>query len=102
MKKIHKVLLIQPPSTLQRLQRIKSRRPEIEAPLPFVYIGPYLVEAGFEVCVIDLRIDSISHWKSYLRENQPLIAGISVMPGSMLRDTIQITKLIKLFSPKTK
>jgi anaerobic magnesium-protoporphyrin IX monomethyl ester cyclase len=98
----HSILLIQPPSTLQELQRLKSRRPEIEPPLPFVYISPYLLDAGFQVHILDLRIDSISMLKVYLQETTPLVVGISVMPGSMLRDTIKLTKLIKCLSPSTK
>ncbi len=96
------ILLIQPPSTLQRLQRLKSRSPELEAPLPFVYIAPYLLDAGFRVAVLDLRIDNVSALERCLRESRPLLAGISVMPGSMLRDTITITRLIKRLAPGTK
>ena len=90
-----RVLLIQPPSTLQRLQRWKSRRPEMEPPLPFVCIGPYLLDAGFDVDVLDLRIEGIHALLRILRDTPPLIAGISVMPGSMLLDAIRITRLIK-------
>src|SRR6266576_643231 len=101
-KKRRSILLIQPPSILQRLQRLKSRKPEIEAPLPFVYISPYLIDAGFQVHILDLRIDSVSMLETYLHETPPLIAGISVMPGSMLRETIKLTKLIKCLSPSTR
>jgi radical SAM superfamily enzyme YgiQ (UPF0313 family) len=96
------ILLIQPPSTLQRLQKLKNRRPELEAPLPFVAIAPYLLDAGFTVRVLDLRIDDVAALTRVLRESPPLIAGLSVMPGSMLRDTIGITRLIKELSPRTK
>ena len=96
------IVLIQPPSTLQKLQRIKAKRPEIEAPLPFVYLAPYLLDAGFNVHVLDLRIDSVSTLERNLRELRPLIAGVSVMPGSMLRDTIEVTRRIKQASPATK
>jgi len=95
------VLLIQPPSALQRLQRFKSRRPELEAPLPFVAIAPGLLETGFDVEVVDLRIDALGGLGRVLRETRPLIAGISVMPGSMLLDTIRITRFIKRCSPGT-
>ena len=96
------IVLIQPPSTLQKLQRIKAKRPEIEAPLPFVYLAPYLLDAGFNVHVLDLRIDPVSTLERNLRELRPLIAGVSVMPGSMLRDTIEVTRRIKQTSPATK
>jgi len=95
------ILLVQPPSTLQRLQRIKSRRPELEAPLPFVAIPPYLLDAGFRVHVLDLRIDDLGVLRRALRETTPLIAGISVMPGSMLLDAIRVTRIIKRCSPAT-
>ena len=96
------ILLIQPPSTLQKLQRIKARRPELEAPLPFVYLASYLQDAGFPVHVLDLRIDSMASLERCLKELRPLVAGISVMPGSMLRDAIEVTRRIKLVSPATK
>ena len=95
------IVLIQPPSTLQRLQRLKSRRPELEAPLPFVYIAPYLLDAGFSVQVLDLRIDSLAALRRTLQATRPLIAGISVMPGNMLRDAIAVTRLVKSQSPST-
>jgi radical SAM superfamily enzyme YgiQ (UPF0313 family) len=97
-----RVLLIQPPSTLQRLQRWKSRLPEMEPPLPFVCIGPYLLDAGFEVDVLDLRIEGITALRRILRDSPPLIAGISVMPGSMLLDAIRITRLVKEAAPASK
>jgi radical SAM superfamily enzyme YgiQ (UPF0313 family) len=96
------ILLIQPPSTLQKLQRLKSRRPELEAPLPFVYLASYLQDAGFRVYVLDLRIDRMAALERSLKELRPLIAGISVMPGSMLRDALEVTHRIKLVSPATR
>jgi len=70
--------------------------------LPFVYLASYLQDAGFRVHVFDLRIDSIATLERSLRELQPLIAGISVMPGSMLRDAVEVTRRIKVVSPTTK
>jgi radical SAM superfamily enzyme YgiQ (UPF0313 family) len=96
------IVLVQPPSTLQKLQRLKAKRPEMKAPLPFVYLAPYLLDAGFQVHVLDLRIDPVSTLERHLRELRPLIAGVSVMPGSMLRDTIEVTRRIKRASPATK
>src|SRR5262249_12649137 len=48
------------------------------------------------------RIESVSMLKAFLQETTPLIAGISVMPGSMLWSTIKLTKLIKCLSPSTR
>ncbi|GMU24359.1 MAG: hypothetical protein AMXMBFR13_44330 [Phycisphaerae bacterium] len=98
----NRILFIQPPSTMLRLQRLKSRRPALEAPLPFVYLAPYLLDAGFQVRVLDLRIDSIATLRRCLQNESPGIAGISVMPGSMLKDTIEVTRRIKQWSPGTR
>lgn len=98
----NRILFVQPPSTMQRLQRWKSRRPELEAPLPFVCMAPYLQKAAFHVRVIDLRIDPITALHRCLHEERPGIAGLSVMPGSMLKDTIEVTRRIKQASPLTR
>ena len=97
-----KIVLIEPPSTMQKLQSIKSRRPHLGAPLPYVYIGSYLQEAGIPSEVIDMRINSFAYLRDYLIDNQPALAGITIMPGNALRRSITLNKLIKKYSPKTK
>jgi radical SAM superfamily enzyme YgiQ (UPF0313 family) len=96
------ILLIQAPSRLQQLQRLKTRRPEMDAPLPLIYLAPYLLNAGFSVEIIDLRIDGVAALEEYLRKRKPLLAGLSVMPGSMLRSTIALSRRIKSISTETK
>ena len=97
-----KIVLIEPPSTMQKLQSIKSRRPHLGAPLPYVYIGSYLQEAGIPAEVIDMRINSTAYLRDYLRDNKPALAGITIMPGNALRRSIALNKLIKKYSPHTK
>jgi anaerobic magnesium-protoporphyrin IX monomethyl ester cyclase len=96
------VLLVQTPSRVQQLQLLKTRRPEMEAPLPLLYLAPYLLDAGFKVTIIDLRIDGTRVLDNYLKERCPLLAGLSVMPGSMLRTSMSISRRIKALSPRTK
>src|SRR5215470_12161454 len=74
----------------------------MEAPLPLLYLAPYLLDAGFKVTILDLRVDSTRVLDNYLKERCPLVAGLSVMPGSMLRTSISISRRIKALSPRTK
>lgn len=97
-----RILLVEPPSNMGRLQRIKSRLPHLGAPLPFVYIAPYLLKAGFTVDIIDMRISSRGELAKYLGEKKPLLAGISVMPGHALPRIIRLNSFIKERSPSTR
>jgi radical SAM superfamily enzyme YgiQ (UPF0313 family) len=86
---------------MQRLQKLKSRKPHLGAPLPFIYIAPYLQRAGFEVEFLDLRISDVKHLRHCLEKTRPVVAGISVMPGSALPRILHLSHLIKKWSPKT-
>lgn len=97
-----RILLVEPPSTMGKLQRIKSKQPHLGAPLPFVYIAPYLLNGGFEVDIIDMRISSEDELKKYLRANKPLLAGVSIMPGHALPRAIRLSDIIKEWSPSTR
>jgi radical SAM superfamily enzyme YgiQ (UPF0313 family) len=100
--KMFRILLVEPPCNMGRLQRIKSRLPHMGAPLPFVYIATYLLKAGFMVDIIDMRISSEGELAKYLKEKKPLLAGISVMPGHALPRTIRLNSFIKRHSPSTR
>jgi radical SAM superfamily enzyme YgiQ (UPF0313 family) len=96
------VLLAEPPSRMQRLQHLRTRKPHLGAPLPFIYISPYLLSAGHEVEIIDLRISPVKLFCQYLREREPVVVGISVMPGSALLQSIKLSQLVKQYSPKSR
>lgn len=95
------VLLVEPPSGMLKLHKLKTRRFHFGAPLPFIYMAPYLQRAGFEVEIIDLRISSLQDLKRFLAEKQPVVAGLSVMPGCALPRTLQVSQMIKELSPST-
>jgi len=86
---------------MQKLQHLKSRKPHLGAPLPYIYIAPYLLQAGIDVEIIDLRIDRQRVLERYLQEKKPVITGLSVMPGSALPRTLQLGQTIKEISPST-
>src|SRR3990170_7250972 len=94
------ILFVQPPSNMQKLQNIKSRNPEIKVPLPFVCISPYLLNKGFNVEIIDLRIDNLDILRIYLEKRKPVFAGMSIMPGNALPIAIKINNFIKNHSPE--
>jgi radical SAM superfamily enzyme YgiQ (UPF0313 family) len=98
---MNNILLLEPPSNMQKLQKVRSRKPHFGVPLPFIYIAPYLLKEGFKVDMLDLRISSLSELKHVLQRDKPLIAGISIMPGSALLPAIKLNKLIKRNSQDT-
>ena len=87
---------------MQKLQNIKSRIPTLDAPLSLIYIAPYLLKEEFDVEILDLRISKLNTLKKYLRDKKPIVAGMSIMPGSALPLAIGINSVIKRYSPKTK
>lgn len=96
------VLLLEPPSNMQKIQKLRARIPRFSASLPFVCIAPYLLKEGFNVDFLDMRISSLSELKEILQRDKPLIAGITIMPGSQMRLAIKINQIIKFCSPDTK
>ena len=87
---------------MRKLQKIKSKNPEMRAPLPLIYIASNLLKEGFDVEILDLRISSLDALKDYLRDKKPLLAGISIMPGNILPPAISVGSLVKKYSPETK
>jgi anaerobic magnesium-protoporphyrin IX monomethyl ester cyclase len=73
--------------------------PPLSAPLCLLSLASPLLEAGFEVSIIDAAI--APDWKSrVLREVQgALCLGISVLTGPMIRGAIRIAKLVKQQNP---
>jgi radical SAM superfamily enzyme YgiQ (UPF0313 family) len=96
------ILLLEPPSNMHKLQKIKAKRPQIDAPLPLIYISTYLLKEGFDVEIIDMRISSMDELKKHLVDKKPVLAGISIMPGNILPKVIEVSGFIKRRSPGTK
>lgn len=67
-----------------------------------IYISTYLLDAGHDVDIIDLRVDTEDCLGNYLKRERPLLAGISIMPGNALPRAIELSRLIKNHSPNTK
>jgi anaerobic magnesium-protoporphyrin IX monomethyl ester cyclase len=90
MLKKPKVVLFYPPYTGEPLS----------APLCLLSLASPLLEAGFDVRVIDAAITP--DWESrVLREVQgALCLGVSVLTGPMIRGAIRIAKLVKSASPE--
>lgn len=75
--------------------------PPLSAPLCLLSLASPLLEAEFEVSIIDAAI--VPDWESrVLREVQgALCLGISVLTGPMIRGAIRIAKLVKKQNPST-
>jgi hypothetical protein len=69
--------------------------PPLSAPLCLLSLASPLLEAGFEVSIVDAAI--VPDWESrVLREVQgALCLGISVLTGPMIRGAMRMAKLVK-------
>lgn len=96
------VLLIQPPTDWQRLLRIKSKRQQFGAPLSLLYVAPYLLARGFDVEILDMRIAEPGELARVLAEKDPILAGITIMPGCALPPALRLSAEIKRLAPETR
>jgi anaerobic magnesium-protoporphyrin IX monomethyl ester cyclase len=96
------VLLLEPPSNMQKIQKLRSRTPRYSASLPFVYMAPYLMKKKFNIEFLDMRLSAMLELKEILVREKPVVAGITIMPGSLLPLAIKLNKIIKKYSPETK
>jgi anaerobic magnesium-protoporphyrin IX monomethyl ester cyclase len=72
---------------------------EATAPLGILAIATPLINAGFEVKIIDSTITP-NYKKRILEEVQDaLCLGISVVTGPMIRDTVEVAKAVKKWNP---
>src|SRR3989344_482500 len=72
-------------------------------PLPLLLVSGPLVQRGYNVRIIDQRIDP--DWEGTLvRElkNEPLCVGLSTMTGLQIANCLDIAKFVKRVSPNTK
>lgn len=72
----------------------------LSAPLCLLSLASPLLQAGFEVCIIDAAIEP--NWRTrVLREcSGALCLGISVLTGPMIHGAIQISRLAKERNPQ--
>ena len=72
---------------------------EATAPLGILAISTPLLEAGYEVRIIDSTITP-NYKKRILEELQDaLCLGISVVTGPMIRDTVEVARAVKKWDP---
>jgi len=65
------------------------------APFPYIYLGPFLEKAGFEVQIIDARVDS--QWRNTLKSalESAICLGVTSMTGSDYKDAVESTRIAK-------
>ncbi|MDO8662361.1 MAG: radical SAM protein [Candidatus Omnitrophota bacterium] len=65
------------------------------APFPYIYLGPFLEKEGFEVRVIDARVDS--QWRIVLKRalDGALCLGVTSMTGPDYNDAVEATRIAK-------
>lgn len=89
MSRANKVVLFYPPYD----------GPPLGAPLSLLCLASPLLQAGFEVCLVDNLI-SAEYEKTILREvNGALLLGISVLTGPHIGAAVRISKAVKKLYP---
>ena len=72
---------------------------EATAPLGILAISTPLLNAGYDIRIIDSTISS-DYKKDVLREaSDALCLGISVVTGPMIRETVEVAKAVKKWDP---
>ena len=72
---------------------------EATAPLGILAIATPLLEAGYEICIIDASITP-DYKKRIMEEvKDALCLGISLVTGPMIRETVEVAKAIKKWDP---
>ncbi len=73
-----------------------SVQPRIELPLGLLAIASPLDRAGYEVRIIDQRVDE--HWKTRLSEaikKKPICVGITSMTGPQIKNGLEASRLVR-------
>ena len=82
---------------------LDMERASIGLPLPLLHAFSKVVKAGYDVQIIDQRLDK--QWRksliNELKNEEILFAGISSMTGGQLAGTVEAAKLVKKISKKT-
>jgi radical SAM superfamily enzyme YgiQ (UPF0313 family) len=72
---------------------------EATAPLGILAISTPLLEAGYEIRIVDSTI-TVDYKKRILEEvKDALCLGISVVTGPMIRETVEVAKAVKEWNP---
>ena len=73
---------------------------EATAPLGILAIATPLLEAGYEICIIDASIEP-NYKKRIMHEiKDALCLGISLVTGPMIRETVEVARAIKDWDPE--
>ena len=69
-------------------------------PFPFLYLSPFLEKSGYEVEIIDARVEK--RWESLLKNSltDALCLGITAMTGLDIKDGIDAAKICREGSPQ--
>jgi len=73
-----------------------SVQPRIELPLSLLTIATPLDKAGYEVKIIDQRVDPL--WKEHLTEEiqkKPICVGVSSMTGPQIRNGLEASEIVR-------
>jgi anaerobic magnesium-protoporphyrin IX monomethyl ester cyclase len=73
---------------------------EATAPLGLLAISTPLLDAGFEVCIIDATITPNYQQRILDEVKDALCLGISVVTGPMIKDTVDAAKAVKKWDPE--
>jgi len=95
-------------SSIQNAKRdlivlIQQRTPERRTTyLPFglLLIGKSLRQEGFRTYLIDLRFETINDLKTVAKDASVLFFGFSMMTGPIIKETINISKILKAIRPE--
>jgi Cys-tRNA synthase (O-phospho-L-seryl-tRNA:Cys-tRNA synthase) len=73
---------------------------EATAPLGILAISTPLLDAGYEICIVDASI-APDYKKRIMEEvKNALCLGISLVTGPMIRETVEVAKAIKKWDPE--
>jgi radical SAM superfamily enzyme YgiQ (UPF0313 family) len=89
------VIIVYPKTTFAK----KDFRPLL--PLAPLYISVYLVQKGYEVKILDERVDAdwMEDLKREIRSEKPVCVGISSMTGPQIAGGLKAARLIKSLDP---
>jgi radical SAM superfamily enzyme YgiQ (UPF0313 family) len=71
-------------------------QPRIAIPMSLLCIAPPVMNAGYDVKIIDQRVEP--RWRSILKQElhkDPICVGVSSMTGPQLRHALEISKIVK-------
>ena len=68
---------------------------DVWMPFPYLYLAPFLEEAGYEVCIIDSRVEN--DWEIKLRKElkDTFALGITSMSGPDLKPAMEAAQIAR-------